>query len=221
MSAIQQYRQAQMKKLTDEIGVYVLCDLDAVPIYVGQSVDGIRARARRHLTSARSDIIANRQIDPWEIANVQAYPAKRLEDIPLLEASLFAKFNARKPLMNGSVPVAKGPLLKKLPEPAQVIQVMPDEEIKVRKDPALRLPRQIEHIGRLVDHILTVKAADSFAVHLLRILNVLTNIERRSWRPVRRSPDGQVKRRRRKTKNRIASKTHGAGPKFRDRWNVP
>ena len=34
---------------------------------------------------------------------------------------------------------------------------MPDEEIRVRKDPALRLPRQIEHIGRLVDHILTVK----------------------------------------------------------------
>jgi hypothetical protein len=173
MFAIQQYRQGQMKKLTDEIGVYVLCDLDAVPIYVGQSVDGIRARARRHLTSARSDIIANRQIDPWEIAYVQAYPAKRHEDIPALEASLFAKFNARKPLMNGSVPVAKEPVLKKLAEPAQVIQIMPDEEIKVRKDPALRLPRQIEHIGRLVDHILTVKDSRqlrrSLAAHFDRL----------------------------------------------------
>jgi hypothetical protein len=173
MSAIQGYRQEQMKELTDAIGVYVLCDLDAVPIYVGQSVDGIRARARRHLTSARSDIIANRQIDPWEIAYVQAYSAKRRDDIPLLEASLFAKFNAQKPLMNGSVPVAKGPLLKRLPEPAQVIQVMPDEEIKVRKDPALRLPRQIEHIGRLVDHILTVKDSRqlrrSLAAHFDRL----------------------------------------------------
>lgn len=173
MSAIQQYRQAQMKKLTDEIGVYILCDLDAVPIYVGQSVDGIRARARRHLTSARSDIIANRQIDPWEIAYVQAYPAKRPGDIPLLEASLFAKFNARKPLMNGSVPVAKEPLLKMRLEPAQIIQVMPDEEISVRKDPALRLPRQIEHIGRLVDHILTVKDSRqlrrSLAAHFDRL----------------------------------------------------
>jgi len=162
-----------MKKLTDEIGVYILCDLDAVPIYVGQSVDGIRARARRHLTSARSDIIANRQIDPWEIAYVQAHPAKRPGDIPLLEASLFTKFNARKPLMNGSVPVAREPLLKKLPEPTQVIQVMPDEEIKVRKDPALRLPRQIEHIGRLVDHILTVKDSRqlrrSLAAHFERL----------------------------------------------------
>ena len=63
-----------MKTLTNAIGVYVLCDLDGVPIYVGQSKDGIRARVRRHLTSARSDIIANRQIDPWEIAFVQAFP---------------------------------------------------------------------------------------------------------------------------------------------------
>jgi len=151
----------------------VLCDLDGVPIYVGQSVDGIRARARRHLTSARSDIIANRQIDPWEIAYVQGYPAERRADIPLLEASLFAKLNATKPLMNGSVPVAKDPLLKKLPKPAQVVQVMPDEEIRVRKDPALRLPRQIEHIGRLVDHILTVKDSRqlrrSLAAHFERL----------------------------------------------------
>lgn len=173
MPSIQQYRQAQMKKLTDEIGVYALCDLDAIPIYVGQSVDGIRARARRHLTSARSDIIANRQIDPWEIAYVQAYPVKRPADIAALEASLFAKFNAKKPLMNGSVPVAKGPPLKNLSEPTQVIQVMPDDEIRVRKDPALRLPRQIEHIGRLVDHILTVKDSRqlrrSLAAHFERL----------------------------------------------------
>jgi hypothetical protein len=173
ISAIQRYRQAQMRMLTEEIGVYILCDLDAVPIYVGQSVDGIRARVRRHLTSARSDIIANRQVDPWEIAYVQAYPANRPEDISLLEASLFAKFNAKKPLMNGSVPVAKVSLLKELPEPAQEIKVMPDDEIKVRRDPALRLPRQIEHIGRLVDHILTVKDSPqlrrSLAAHFERL----------------------------------------------------
>jgi hypothetical protein len=48
-----------------------------------------------------------------------------------------------------------------------------DEEIKVRKDPALRLPRQIEHIGRLVDHILTVKDSRqlrrSLAAHFERL----------------------------------------------------
>jgi hypothetical protein len=162
-----------MKTLTKEVGVYALCDLDGVPIYVGQSTDGIQARVRRHLTSARSDIIANRQVDPWEIAYVRAYPVARQADIPRLEASLFAKFHKEKPLMNGSIPVARGRLLKRIPKPAETIQMMPDEEIKVRKDPALRLPRQIEHIGRLVDHILTVKDSPqlrrSLAAHFDRL----------------------------------------------------
>lgn len=152
-----------MKTLTRKIGVYALCDLDGVPLYVGQSVDGIRNRVRRHLTSARSYIIANRQIDPWEIAFVQAYPVRAKRDIPLIEASLFAKFHHAKPLMIGSIPRVRGRLLRKLPEPLETIQMLPDEEIAVRKDPAFRLPRQIEHISRLVDHILTVKDSPSCA----------------------------------------------------------
>jgi hypothetical protein len=149
VSEIQKYRKAQMRTLTNKIGVYALCDLDGVPIYVGQSTDGIQSRVRRHLTSATSDIIANRQIDPWEIAFVQAYPVKRNKEIPLLEASLFARFHKKKPLMNGSIPVARGRSLKHLPKPVEIIQMMPDDEIKVRKDPALRLPPQIEHTARI------------------------------------------------------------------------
>jgi len=155
------------------IGVYALCDLDGVPIYVGQSVDGIRARVNRHLTSARSDIIANRQIDVWEIAYVKAWPVESASEIPELEAVLFATFNARKPLMNGSIPTLRGKLPKKIPEPTQTIQVLDDENIKVRRDPTLRLPRQIEHIGRLVDQILNVKDSAqlrrSLAAHFERL----------------------------------------------------
>ena len=75
--------------------------------------------------------------------------------------------------MNGSIPVVHGRVLKRLPKPAQTVQMMPDEEIRVRLDPALRLPRQIEHIGRLVDHILTVKDSPqlrrSLAAHFDRL----------------------------------------------------
>jgi len=75
------FRRRAVRTLTNDIGCYVLCDLDQVPIYVGQSIDGIRSRVNRHLTSARSDIIANRQIDVWEIAWVWAYPAKDRAEI--------------------------------------------------------------------------------------------------------------------------------------------
>ena len=77
-----------MKTLVTEIGVYILCDLDGVPLYVGQSTDGIRQRVARHLTSARSDIIANRQLDVWEVAYVWTYPVKTKNEISTLEALL-------------------------------------------------------------------------------------------------------------------------------------
>jgi len=168
-----EFRKSALRELTNQIGVYVLCDLDGVPIYVGQSVDGIRARVSRHLTSARSDVIANRQIDVWEIAYVKAWPVARKTDIPHLEAVLFLAFDRSKALMNGSIPRLAGKMPKRIPEPTQTVQVMSNEDIKVRRDPMLRLPRQIEHIGRLVDHILSVKDSSqlrrSLAAHFKRL----------------------------------------------------
>lgn len=144
-----------------EIGCYVLCDLDQVPIYVGQSVDGIRARVNRHLTSARSDIIANRQIDVWEIAWVWAYPTEAA-GIPALEDALFHEFHPKSALMNGKTP--RQPTQKiKVPRPFQIVQVMADTEIAEKKDPALRLPRQAEHYSQIVGHFLAVKNSKEIA----------------------------------------------------------
>lgn len=153
---IQQYRARQASLLPAPIGVYALCDLDEVPIYVGQSVDGIRARVRRHLTSARSDIIANRQVDVWEIAYVWAWPCESRETIIALEGFLFHKFDAQSRLMNGTIPVNPVVLPFALPEKAR-IQILPDEEIEIRRNPSRRLPRQSQFYFQLVDHILIVK----------------------------------------------------------------
>lgn len=150
------FRRKAVRKLTNKIGVYVLCDLDHVPIYVGQSKDGIRSRVLRHLTSARSDIIANRQIDVWEIAWVWAYPVEEKDELSPLENALFHEFDVKSPLMNGKVPV-KPTGRTKLPKPQEVIQVMSDDEIAEKKDPALRLPRQAEHYSQIVGHFLAVK----------------------------------------------------------------
>lgn len=107
-SPILQYRARQASLLPAPTGVYALCDLDEVPIYVGQSVDGIRARVRRHLTSARSDTIANRQVDVWEIAFVWAWPCENRGIIDPLEAFLFHEFDSQSRLMNGTIPRIRG-----------------------------------------------------------------------------------------------------------------
>jgi GIY-YIG catalytic domain len=146
----------------NEIGCYVLCDLDGVPMYVGQSTDGIRSRVNRHLTSARSDIIANRQIDVWEIAFVWAYPVADKAKISLLEDALFHEFHPKSALMNGKVPQKPAKQFK-LPKPAQIVQVMSPAEITEKLDSALRLPRQAEHYSQIVGHFLAVKNSKEIA----------------------------------------------------------
>lgn len=150
------FRTLALGKLTDAIGVYALCDLDGVPIYVGQSVDGIRSRVRRRLTSARSDIIANRMIDVWEIAYVWAWPVSTPGEVAELESMLFARYDQQKSLMNGKVMQFKGALSFAEPE-KQVIQVIDEPERLDRLQPSLRLPRQIQQYHALVDYIQTVK----------------------------------------------------------------
>ena len=156
------FRKHAVATLTNSIGCYVLCDLDCVPLYVGQSKDGIRARVNRHLTSARSDIIANRQVDVWEIAFVWAYPVALPAEIGPLEDALFHHFHPRSALMNGKVPPQPSETLK-IPEPAQIVQVMSDQEIAEKLDPALRLPRQAEHYSQIVGHFLAVKNSKEIA----------------------------------------------------------
>jgi hypothetical protein len=157
------YRRAQVRTLTNRIGCYVLCDLDGIPLYVGQSRDGIRARVNRHLTSARSDIIANRQVDVWEIAYVWAYPVDDPSEITPLEDALFHSFHPKSALMNGRVPAAPAEPID-VPEPAQIVQVMADSEIQEKRDPALRLPRQAEHYSQIVGHFLAVKNSPEIAM---------------------------------------------------------
>lgn len=169
------YRNQQASLLPSQTGVYALCDLDEVPIYVGQSIDGIRARVRRHLTSARSDVIANRQLDVWEIAFVYAWPVaekrtidssrkrkitpEEQERIGLIERRLYHEYNAQSPLVNGSVVSTLSPSrAKKLAMPKRWrFQIMPQAEIEARRSPVRRLPRQADHFRNLLDHMLNVK----------------------------------------------------------------
>lgn len=155
-SAILRYRSQNAKRVPGGIGVYALCDLEEVPIYVGQSTDGIRARVNRHITSARSDVIANRQVDVWEIAFVWCWPVSKSGYLNDLESYLFHKFHSKSRLMNGTIPQKITRLSFPAPECFRV-QLMPNEEIKSRLQLERRLPRQAKHFGDLLDHFLNVK----------------------------------------------------------------
>ncbi len=96
-------------------------------------------------------------MDVWEIAYVWAWPVAAKADIEPLEAALFQRFDAQKPLMNGKVlPLKPDPVN----EPKrQVVQVIEEAERQRRLRPDQRLERQIRQYGILVDYIQTVKSA--------------------------------------------------------------
>jgi hypothetical protein len=166
---VKKYRKQTLANLTDKVGVYALCDLDKTPIYIGQSTDGIRTRVHRHLTSARSDVIANRQLDIWEICEVWAWPVgdklpsgasaikkkSQKELIDNIEHYLINCYNAINPLVNGKLPPAN--IVQPTIPDKVVIDIMSQEEREQRLDPSRRLPRQLEHLTNLFSHILEVK----------------------------------------------------------------
>lgn len=166
------HRKKMVGELTTSIGVYVLSDLDNVPVYVGQSRDGIRARVQRHLTSARSDIIANRQLDVWEIAYVWTYPVDEKEEIDELEAALFHELNPTSQLMNGKIPESPREVVS-IPEPSQQIQVMEEAERVEKLQVEQRLPRQAKQYADIVSHFLSVKQSDEIGramdAHFVRL----------------------------------------------------
>lgn len=159
------------RKLPDEAGVYALCDLNERPIYVGQAEKSrdtsIRKRVQRHLTSARSDIIANRQLDVWEVAYVWAWPEGDPKRRRQLEAVLFYRFDRKQRLVNGTVPLPVGHVSRKIAEPQRVC-ILPDEIRKARLDPATRFPRQVQQFHYLLDYVLNVQDK----AHLRRALRV-------------------------------------------------
>jgi len=130
---------------------------------VGRANDEIQSRVHRHLITGRSHAAANRQFDVWEIAWVWAYPVAEREQIDALEYALIKEFDYRSPLMNGSRPRDPDSPID-VPKPAQIVQVMQDQEIAERRDLSSRFPRQIEHYSNLISHFLTVKNSNEIAL---------------------------------------------------------
>ncbi|MGB0766555.1 MAG: GIY-YIG nuclease family protein [Phycisphaeraceae bacterium] len=167
----QQFRKRALRELPDTAGVYALCDLDDVPIYIGQATaskdTSIRKRVQRHLTSARSDVIANRQLDVWEVAFVRGWECNDAGERAKLEAQLVHHFDTLSPLVNGTIPTYSGEMVAALPEYISV-QIIEDQLLATRKDPAIRFPRQAETFRQLLDYVLNVYDKP----HLRRALRV-------------------------------------------------
>ncbi len=62
-------------------GCYAFYDYDGEPIYVGQTNEQLRVRVRRHLTNQRTDAVAMRILDVFEVAEMELWPLWEYQEV--------------------------------------------------------------------------------------------------------------------------------------------
>lgn len=136
-------------------GVYLFIDYDGEPIYVGQTQENLRTRIRRHLTNQRTDAVAMRVLDPFEVAEVEMWPfwdldgkeagdtLDRAEYTVYRHALSSSKFNAV--LNEGEITETE---VIDLP-PSVRGAILPEDARESREHPDLRLARRARTIADL------------------------------------------------------------------------
>ena len=139
-------------------GVYLFLDYDGEPIYVGRTREKLRSRIRRHLTNQRTDAVAMRVLDPFEVAEVEMWPFWELENAPSTEAAKIlqrAEFTVYERaieqstfsavLNEGEIPTAE---VTALPESVRTM-ILPLAARRQREHPDIRLARRARTIADL------------------------------------------------------------------------
>jgi hypothetical protein len=146
-------------------GIYVFYDYDGEPIYVGQTNEQLRVRIRRHLTNQRTDAVAMNVLDPFEVAEIEAFP---FYDLEKRERESKEEWQARikQPLARAEYTVFQNVLRAsvfkavlnekeirsekkiKLP-PSFRSKIIPDDLFDLRKHPDVRIARRASTIANL------------------------------------------------------------------------
>lgn len=157
-------RDDQGRKWADaKWGVYAFYDYEGEPIYVGQTNEQLRVRIQRHLTNQRTDAVAMRILDLFEVAEVAIWPLWQYEGIKKpherfeeaaahlnsLEYSVYLDSIAKsrfKAILNEKIP----PVSRQIPLPASLRRSIISEKVRgERGHPDIRIERRAETISRL------------------------------------------------------------------------
>lgn len=148
--------RASGMKLGACIGVYAFYDYDGEPIYVGQTWLKFRDRIGRHLTGQRSDTLAYRILDPFEVAEMELWPCQDLIGDPdkttKLDAIEYSAYLAAiekskyKAILNEKIPPVSEPV--ELPKSYR-FALVPDDLRDEREHPDVRIARRAETLSRV------------------------------------------------------------------------
>ncbi len=136
-------------------GVYAFFDYDAEPIYVGQTIEKLRVRIRRHLTNHRTDAVAMNVLDPFEVAEIEMWPyfdLNKQDEKAILGAAestvyqrVLAASSFKAVLNEKDIPKVK---TVKLPTSVRA-RIIPDEIYEARSHADVRIARRASTIASL------------------------------------------------------------------------
>ncbi len=169
-------------------GIYAFFDYDGEPIYVGQTVEQLGTRVRRHLTNQRTDAVAMGVLDPFEVRTVRVWPlwpelvrdlptAKLKTQLDALEATLFSQLltaSRFQALLNEKLPHGETLPVTAIP-PGYEADLVAANVAVLREHPDVRLARRAAAIARLAQIISERKVS----VQLRRVL--VAQAERLQW----------------------------------------
>lgn len=141
-------------------GCYAFYDYDGEPIYVGQTNEKLRVRVRRHLTNQRTDPVAMRILDVFEVAEMELWPLWEYEEVSrndrgakdylnALEYSIYLQAieeSRFKAILNEKIPPRSERI--ELP-PSQRFSLISDATRQERGHADIRIARRAETISRL------------------------------------------------------------------------
>jgi hypothetical protein len=141
-------------------GVYAFYDYDREPIYVGQTNEKLRTRVRRHLTNQRTDAVAMRILDIFEVAELEMWPLWDLSGCARNDLAAKDRLNS----VERSAYVQaieqsrfRAILNEKLPPPSDVVELPASKRFDLRGTVGLeerlhsdvRIARRAETLSRL------------------------------------------------------------------------
>lgn len=146
------------KKLGSCIGVYAFFDYDGEPIYVGQTTEDFGTRVGRHLRGQRSDTLAYRILDPFEVAEMELWPlesarslptTERRDQVDALEYTVYVqaiKASKYQAILNEKIP----PVSAKAEVPKSYrFDLVPGGLREDREHPDVRIARRAETLARV------------------------------------------------------------------------
>lgn len=168
---VQEFRRLfdDAKKATDDQGrkissakwgVYAFFDYDDEPIYVGQTHEQLSTRLNRHLTNQRTDAVAMRILDIFEVAKVRMWPVWDLQGVSAKDKDALRQLNAYEysaylaaikdskfgAILNEKIPPLSDPV--ELPQ-SYTFPLISDETRLERGHADVRIARRAETVARL------------------------------------------------------------------------